>query len=59
MLKKIHSQDSNCNGNCKCDCVEWKDEEMLKAYQEAAVMDDYLFGDVDYSYLWLDENATE
>ena len=39
--------------------MEWKDEEMLKAYQEAAVMDDYLFGDADYSYLWLGENATE
>ena len=59
MSKKTHSLDSNCSGNCKCDCIEWKEEEMLQAYREAAAADDFLFGDDDYSYLWLEENAKE
>jgi len=32
---------------------------MLQAYREAAAADDFLFGDEDYSYLWLEENAKE
>jgi len=57
MSKKTHSQGSNCSGNCKCNCVEWKDEAMLQAYREAAAADDFLFGESDYSYAWLGEDA--
>ena len=59
MSKKTRSQGSSCSGNCKCDCVDWKEEEMLQAYRDAAAADDFLFGDVDYSYLWLEDNAKE
>ena len=34
MSKKTRSQDSNCSGNCKCNCVDWDNEAMLQAYRE-------------------------
>ena len=53
MSKKTRSQDSNCSGNCKCNCVDWDNEAMLQAYREAAAADDFIFGESDYSsYGW-------
>jgi hypothetical protein len=51
MLKQTPSLDSLCNGNCKCNCL--KPEDALEAYREAA--DEYLFGDFDYSKVWLND----
>ena len=45
MLPKILSQDSNYD--------EWSEEEILKAYREAAEYDGYLFGDYDYIEEWM------
>ena len=44
MSQKIPSQDSNSN---------WDEEKLLDAYRKAAEYDDFLFGDFDYSYVWL------
>ena len=57
MSKKTRSQDSNCSGNCKCNCVDWDNEAMLQAYREAAAADDFIFGESDYSYMLLGEDA--
>lgn len=51
MSQKTHSQDSNCKGNCKCSCITV--EESLQMYRDAALADNYLFGDYDYSEEWL------
>ena len=48
MLPKILLQDSNYD--------EWCEQELLNAYKDAAEYDDFLFGDHDYSYVWLDDN---
>jgi hypothetical protein len=34
---------------------EWCEQELLNAYKDAAEYDDFLFGDCDYSYIWLDD----
>ena len=41
MLQKTLSQDSNCKGNCNCNCL--KPEDALNAYREAAKTDSYMF----------------
>ena len=51
MLLKIHSQDSSCKGNCKCNCIT--PEESLELYKQAAEYDEYLFGDYDYCKEWV------
>ena len=38
--------------------IEWNIESMKNAYKEAAESDKFLFGDFDYSYVWL-ENTVE
>jgi len=53
MSQKIPSQDSSCKGNCNCNCL--KPEDALKAYQEAADCDEYLFGDYDYCSEWMND----
>ena len=53
MLLKTPSQDSLCNGNCKCNCL--KTEDALQTYREAAAADDYMFGDYDYVKEWNNE----
>jgi hypothetical protein len=45
MLPKILSQDSNYD--------EWCEEEIMNAYRDAAMYDDYLFGDYDYYTEWV------
>lgn len=51
MSQKTHSQDSNCN--------QPSDEEALKAYKDAAEADRFLFGDYDYSYVWLNGESND
>ena len=51
MKPKIIQQDSNYD--------EWCEEEILKAYKEAAEYDDVLFGDHDYSYVWLNDKTKD
>jgi hypothetical protein len=43
MTPKILNSDGNYD--------EWCEEEILKCYKDA----DFLFGDHDYSYIWLDK----
>jgi hypothetical protein len=50
MSQKIPSRDSN---------FEWDKEKLLDAYRKAAEYDDFLFGDFDYTYVWLKENEEE
>jgi len=50
MLPKTHSQDSN---------FEWDSQKMLDAYKEAAAADDFIFGDCDYSYIWMDNESND
>lgn len=50
MEPKIHSQDLNSN---------WDDEDFIKSYQEAAEMDEFLFGDYDYEADWLGKNTND
>ena len=50
MSQKIHSQDSN---------FEWDTQKMLDAYKEAAASDDFMFGDCDYSYIWMDNKSND
>ncbi len=45
MLPKILSQDSNYD--------EWVEQEIISAYKDAAEADLFLFGDYDYSYVWI------
>lgn len=51
MSQKTHSQDSNYN--------ETSDEELIKAYKDAAEADRFIFGDYDYSYVWLDTETND
>jgi hypothetical protein len=37
--------------------IKWDIEEIKKAYKEAAEADHFLFGDFDYSYVWMEDNA--
>ena len=53
MSRKIHSQDSNCKGNCKCSCIT--SEDAYASYKEAAESDAYLFGDYDYGSEWMND----
>jgi len=50
MSQRIPSQDSN---------FEWDKEKLLDAYRKAAEYDDFLFGDFDYSDIWLKEKEEE
>lgn len=45
MKPKILNDDGNYD--------EWCEEEIQNAFKEAAVMDEYLFGDYDYEKDWL------
>ncbi len=51
MLPKILNNDGNYN--------EWCEQELLNAYKDAAEYDDFLFGDHDYSYIWLDDKTED
>jgi hypothetical protein len=51
MTPKILNSDGNYD--------EWCEEELLNAYRNAAEYDDFLFGDHDYSYIWLKDKSTE
>jgi hypothetical protein len=44
MSQKLPLQDLNS---------KWDDEDFIKSYQEAAKMDEFLFGDYDYEVDWL------
>lgn len=35
------------------------DEELIKSYKDAAEADLFLFGDYDYSYVWLDSETND
>ena len=50
MSQKTLLQDSN---------FEWDTEKMLDAYREAAASDNYLFGDCDYSHIWMDNEPND
>ena len=51
MNPKILKDDSNYD--------EWCEQEIMDAYKKAAEYDDFLFGDFDYTYVWLKENEDE
>ncbi len=51
MLPKLLSQDSNYD--------EWCEQEIVNAYKNAAETDEYLFGDYDYSDVWLGKNNND
>jgi hypothetical protein len=51
MLPKILSQDSNYD--------EWVEQEIVKAYREAAEADEFLFGDYDYEKEWLGKTTDD
>ncbi len=51
MLPKILLQDSNYD--------EWCEQEIINAFKEAAEYDDYMFGNHDYSYIWMSKNTEE
>ena len=50
MSQKIPSQDSNS---------DWEEEKLLDAYRKAAEYDDFLFGDFDYSHIWLNKEEEQ
>jgi hypothetical protein len=50
MSQKTLFQDSN---------FEWDKNKIIDAYKKAAEYDDFLFGDFDYSDIWLKENEQE
>lgn len=35
---------------------EWCEQEVIKAYKDAAEFDEFLFGDYDYKKEWLNDN---
>ena len=47
MLPKILLQDSNYD--------EWCEQEILNAYKEAAECDEFLFGDYDFEFEWMNK----
>jgi hypothetical protein len=51
MLPKILFQDSNYD--------EWCEQEIIKAYKDAAEADRFLFGDCDYSYVWKETESND
>jgi hypothetical protein len=51
MIPKILNSDGNYD--------EWCEEEIIKSYKDAAEYDDVLFGDHDYSYIWLKDKTDE
>jgi len=51
MLPKILSQDSNYD--------EWCEQEIMNAYRREAEYDDFLFGDCDYSYIWMNGKSND
>jgi len=51
MLPKILSQDSNYD--------EWVEQEIVKAFKEAAQCDEFLFGDYDYPNVWKNTNTND
>lgn len=51
MKPKILQSDGNYD--------EWCEEEIIKAYKDAAEYDRFMFGDVDYSKVWLDDEIIE
>ena len=51
MLPKILSQDSNYD--------EWCEQEILNAYKDAAEYDSFMFGDCDYSYVWMGNESND
>lgn len=51
MKVKILSEDPNYD--------EWCEEEILRAYKEAAEYDQFLFGDYDYAKVWLGINTND
>jgi hypothetical protein len=51
MKPKILNDDGNYD--------EWCEEEIIRAYKEAAEYDDFLFGDCDYSYVWKNTESND
>ena len=51
MTPKILNSDGNYD--------EWCEKEIIKSYKDAAEYDDVLFGDHDYSYIWLKDKINE
>jgi hypothetical protein len=51
MLPKILSQDSNYD--------EWCEQEILNAYKDAAEYDQFMFGDFDYTEVWLNDKGND
>lgn len=51
MNPKILSEDPNYD--------EWCEEEILRAYKEAAEYDKFLFGDCDYAKVWMETNTND
>lgn len=51
MTPKILQDDGNYD--------EWCEEEILNAYKSAAEHDEYMFGDCDYSYVWMKDKNDE
>ena len=39
--------------------IKWDTQKMLDAYKEAAAADDFIFGDCDYSYIWMDNESND
>jgi hypothetical protein len=39
--------------------IEWDTQAMLDAYKEAAASDDFIFGDCDYSYIWMNNKSND
>lgn len=39
--------------------IQWDTQKMLDAYKEAAASDDFMFGDCDYSYIWMDNKSND
>ena len=51
MDPKILKDDSNYD--------EWCEQEILNAYKDAAEYDSFIFGDYDYSYVWMDNETND
>lgn len=51
MKPRILNQDGNYD--------EWCEEEILKAYRNAAEFDDYFFGDYDYCDCWVETDTND
>ena len=51
MLPKILFQDSNYD--------EWCEEELLKAFKDAAEYDDFMFGDFDWNEYWVNQKTND